>query len=269
MRALIPVILLLAATAFGCGNKSIRSDDILVSQYHPSGKDAIRDMVDRISAVNKKSPVSYAADFTIDGTIGDKTYKLLGNAQFNRKLRAMHVAFLDFIFRSPITVVFQEGDVIRIYYPVEKKLFVDNYKTIDLSNYGGISVNFDLLYSILTGGIPLIPDYTVKQGLISNDGKESMLIVENNRYYETISFNGKSPDKIKLINKSTREKFEIYMKKPILQGDSHFFANVMIVSQNTPIRLDIHFNRIHLNAPVKVKTIEDSRLPGNLKIIKM
>ena len=103
----------------------------------------------------------------------------------------------------------------------------------------------------------------------SNDGKESMLIVENNRYYETISFNGKSPDKIKLINKSTREKFEIYMKKPILQGDSHFFANVMIVSQNTPIRLDIHFNRIHLNAPVKVKTIEDSRLPGNLKIIKM
>ena len=269
MRAVIPVVLLVAFAAFGCGDKLVRGDDILISQYHPSGKDAVRDMVDSISAINKKSPLTYAADFTVDGTIGEKTYKLMGSVQFNRKLRAMYIAFLDFIFRSPITTVFQDGDVIRIYYPAQKKLFVDNYKTIDLANYGGVSVNFDLLYGILTGAMPLISDYSVKQGLASNDGKESMLVLENSRYYETISFSGNSPDKIKLINKTTGEKYEIYMKKPIIQVNSYFFANVMIVSQNTPIRLDLRFSRIRLNAPVKVKTIQDARLPGNVKIIQM
>jgi hypothetical protein len=259
----------MTAVAFGCGNKSIRNDDMLINQYHPSGKDAIRDMVDRISAINKKSPGSYAADFTIDGTIGEKTYKLLGNAQFSRKQRVMHIAFLDFIFRSPITTLFQEGDVIRIYYPVDKKLYVDNVKTIDLANYGGVSMNFDLLYSLVTGAIPLIPDYTVKQGLTGNDGKESMLIVENARFFETISFNGNDPDKIKLIDKNTREKLELYMKKPITQGESLFFSNVMIIAQSARIRLDITFSRIRLNAPLKVKTIQDARLPGNLKIIQM
>jgi hypothetical protein len=130
-------------------------------------------------------------------------------------------------------------------------------------------VNFDLLYSVLIGTIPLIPDYTVKQGLISNDGRESILILENSLYYETISFIGKSPDKIKLINKTTGDKYEIYMKKPIIQGDSHFFANVMIVSQTPPLRLDIRFSRIRLNTTVKVKTIQDARLSGNVKIIQM
>ena len=269
MREVIPVVLLTAFLVFGCGDKLVRSDDMPTNQYQPSGKDAVRDMLESITAVNKKSPLTYAADFTIDGTIGQKTYRLMGSAQFNRKLRAMHVAFLDFIFRSPITTVFQDGDMIRIYYPVEKKLFVDSCKTIDLANYGGVSVNFDLLYSVLTGAMPLIPDYTVKQGLISNDGKELMLILENGLYYETISFIDKSPDKIKLINKSTGDKYEIYMKKPIIQGDSHFFANVIIVSQNTPLRLDIRFSRIRLNTPVKVKTIQDARLPGNVKIIQM
>jgi hypothetical protein len=269
MRALIPIVLLTVSVAVGCGEKLVRGDDILMSQYHPSGKDAVRGMVDGITAVNKKSPLSYAADFTVDGTIGDKTYKLMGSVQFNRKLKAMYIAFLDFIFRSPITLVFQEGDIIRIYYPAQKKLFVDNFKTIDLANYGGVSVNFDFLYGILTGVMPLIPDYSVKQSLASNDGKESILILENSRYYETISFIGNSPEKIKMINKISGDKYEVYMKNPIVQGDSHFFANMTVVSQSTPLRLDIRFQRIRLNTTVKVKTIQDARIPGNVKIIQM
>lgn len=269
MRAVIPFMLLMVSVAFGCGDKLVRGDDILMSRYHPSGKDAVRNMVDSMSAVNKQAPATYAADFTVDGTIHDKTYKLMGSVQYNRKLRAMHIAFLDFIFRSPITTVFKDGDIIRIYYPAQKKLFVDNCKTIDLVNYGGVSVNFDLMYGILTGSMPLIPDYTVKEGLASNDGKESILILENGRYYETISFVGNSPDKIKLIDKTNRNTYEIYMKKPVIQGDSHFFANVMIVSQDTPVRLDIRFHRIRLNTPIHIKTIQEAKLPGNVKIIQM
>ncbi len=35
------------------------------------------------------------------------------------------------------------------------------------------------------------------------------------------------------------------------------------------LRLDITFKKIRLNAPVKVKTVKDIKLPDNLKIIQM
>ncbi len=268
MKAKIAV-LIIAAAACGCATSAFRDDAAPADQYHPSGKDGIRTMVNSISDINRKSPESYALDFTIDGVYGEKKYKMLGSAQFNRKQRTMHVAFVDFIFRSPVTTMLQEGDVIRVYYPVEKKMFVDSFKKIDLANYGGISIDFSLFHDLITGIIPLISGYSVKQGLAANNGKGSMLILENPRYYETISFQGKDPDKILLVNKKTRDRLEIYVKKPVVQGNCRIYSNVMIVAQTARLRLDITFKRIQLNAPVKVKTVKDIKLPDGLQIIQM
>lgn len=253
----------------GCGTGTFRDEQALLDQYHPSGKDAIRGMVADITDINKKSPESFSLDFNIDSTAGVKKYKVFGSAQFNRKQRMMYVSFLDFIFRSPVTTLMQEGDVIRIYYPVEKKMYVDNTRTIDLANYGGVAIDFKLFHDLITGIVPLIQGYTVKQGLEANNGKGSMLILENPRYYETISFQGSEPDKILLINKNTRERFEIYIKKPVTQSNSRIYSEIMIFAQNISLRLTISFKKIQLNAPVAVKTFKDMKLPDNLKVIQM
>ncbi|OHD64324.1 MAG: hypothetical protein A2176_01675 [Spirochaetes bacterium RBG_13_51_14] len=270
MRAIIPLLIaMVAAAAAGCAQKSFRGDDFMTGQYHPSGRDAIRDMLDSVSSISKKSPETFAVEFYVDGTLGDKKYKLLGSAQGDRRRKVMHISFLDFIFRSGIAMFFQEGDDIRIYYPVEKKLYVDRAGTIDLARYGGVSIDYGLLYDIATGTFPIVTDYTVKEGLAANNGTGSILILENKRFYETISFNGKNPDKILFVNKQTRERFEIYVKKIALQGNSVFFANVVVVAQQSRFRLDIHFNRIVLNAPLEVRTLKDVKLPKGVQIIEM
>jgi hypothetical protein len=269
VKAGIAALAIVTAAAGGCTTGAFRDDSALAGQYHPSGKERIRAMIDSISDINRKSPESYTLDFTIDGTYGEKKNKMLGSVQFNRKQRTMHVSVVDFIFRSPMMTFLQEGDVVRVYYPVEKKLYADNIKTINLANYGGISIDFRMFQDLITGVIPLITGYSVKQGLADNNGKGSMLILENPGFYETISFQGNDPDKILLINKTTREKLEIYVKNPVAQGTSRIYSNIMIISHSVPLRLEVTFKKIQLNTPVKVKTIKDLKLPDGLKIIQM
>lgn len=263
------VLMIAAATAWGCTTGAFRDESAPEDQYHPSGKEGIRSMVDTIADINRRSPESYTLDFNIDGTYGEKKNKMLGSMEFNRKQRTMHVSVVDFIFRSPVMTLLQEGDVIRVYYPVEKKMYVNNARTIDMANYGGVSIDFRIFHDLITGVIPLISGYSVKQGLTANNGKGSVLILENPDYYQTISFRGNDPDKILLINRKTRERIELYLKNPVGQGASRIYSNVMIVAQRVPLRLEITFKKIQLNAPVKVKTFKEMKFPDGLKIIQM
>jgi len=43
----------------------------------------------------------------------------------------------------------------------------------------------------------------------------------------------------------------------------------MVVSWRSGLRLEINFNRINLNAPVKVKTVKDVAIPGSVKVFTM
>ena len=259
------LLLLLPA---GCVRTSLRDDDV-AGQYQKTGKETIRDMVNTISTINTGLPESYSAEFSIDGVSGVKHFKSLGSAQFNRKERAMYVSFTDFIFKSPVMVLMMDGDLVRIYYPAEKRLFVDNVNTIDMANYSGPGIDFDLLHDLATGTFPLIKNYSVKQGYRAVEGTGTMLIIENAKYYETISFKGKVPDKILLMNKRTREKTEVYVKKVLADRGSRFFGTILLVADQGRLRLELNFSNIKLNAPVRVKTFRDMRLPGDIKIIKM
>ncbi len=269
MRAVGAVLVFLVVAAAGCAGKGVKIEEVAPGQYHPADGTAVRAMIDVVASLAKKSPASYSADFNVDGSTGAKKYRLLGSAQFNRDGRLLHVAFKDFIFKSTVSMFFQEGNVIRVYYPVEKKMFVDDARTFDLANYGGTSLDYGMIYDIATGTFPLIKGYRVKEGLASNSGNSSMLILENSSYNETISFKDGVPDKILLINRKTGEKFEVHLKKIVTRGDSVFFSNIMVISGGSGLRLEINFNRVDLNTPVKVKTIKDVAIPGSVKVYTM
>ena len=262
------IIVIIGALICGCAKKTLY-DDSTKRPYEPSDEKTLESMVNGIAAINKNSPGSYSVEFTVDGVSDRKKFKLQGNAQFNRKQRMMHAAFLDYIFNTPVTVFLLEGEAVRILFPIEKKMYVDDARTINLANYGGFSINFDILYDLATGTIPLLHDCRIKQGLIAKEESTTLLILENAGYIETISFNENVPDKILLIDKNTKEKLEIYIKKIIQQGASRFFSSLKIISKENSVSLDITFHRILLNNPVRVKTIKDIKLPENLQIIKM
>jgi hypothetical protein len=269
MKAIGVLVVFLAVSAASCGSGELREGELAQGAFAPADRDAVRIMLEGVSALNKKSPASFRADFRIDGSAGARKYSLLGSAEFSRRERLLHVAFMDFIFKSPVATFLQDGDAIRIYYPIEKKMFVDSVTTFDLANYGGVGIGYDLLYDIATGAFPLIRGYRVKQGLAENGGNGSMLVLENGTFYETISLKGGTPDKILLINRKTREKLEVYIKKIISQDSSVFFSNVVVVSIANGLRLNIDFSKVKLNVPVKVKTVKDMAIPGNVKVYTM
>jgi hypothetical protein len=264
-----PAICLTAITLlFGCA-KNMVSDDTARARYDPSDKNAVRGMLDSLDAINKNSPVSYSANFYVDGTSERKKFKIKGNVQFDGNKKTMHIAFMDYIFGSTVSVFLMEGDTLRILLPVEKKLYVDNSKTINLANYGSGGMQFGVLYDLFTGKIPLPSSYTIRQGLSAKDGRGSLLILENAEFIETISFNENAPDKILLMDKNTRDRLEVYIKEIIDQGGRRFFGSLKIIAEQRSLTLDVTFNNVRLDIPVKVKTIKDIKLPENLQVIKM
>jgi len=252
----------------GCATTVVHVDNVH-QNYKPSGKNAVQNMISAVTAINGNSPQSYTVDFYVEGISDKSRFKAHGRAQFDRERGLMQVTFADYIFQSPVALLFLDGEEIRIFYPIEKKLFIDNSKTINIANYTGIGIDFKILYDLATGTIRLLQNYAVREGLTATEGSGSMLILENPESVETISFNGAVPDKILFINKNTRYKAEIYFKKFIVQGESRFFSRLKIIAERNRLQLDITFNKVLLNTPVKVKTIKDIKLPPDLQVVKM
>ncbi len=259
--------LVIIATAAACGGKVVRDDYALDSQYHQSEKASVQEMINRVTEFNNRASRFLSAEFILDGAQRDKKFRVIGNLQYDRESRAMHAAFYDYIFKSPVLVFFVEKDVIHLYYPAEKKLFVDKMKGFDLADYGGPGMSIDLLLTLATGGIPMIDGYHVKQGLDANDGNGSMLLLESSRYFETLSFREDRPDKILLIDRNSRDRFEIYLKKSVDRAEGTFFSNIILVSTQPGLRIDIRFNNMQWKGPVTVKTVRDLKLPPGVRII--
>ncbi len=262
------IFALIGAVYWGC-TKSIVREDTAMKQYAPADESAIRSMRETVEATNKNSPESYSANFYVFGASHGKIFRSLGRAQFDRKQDSLHFSFVDYIFNTPITSFFMEGEVIQILLPIEKKMYVDNRKTIRLANYTGFDINFDILHDLSIGKIPLLRDYSIRQGLNAKTETASLLILENKKFIETISFNKGEPDKILIVDKSSGDKVEIYFKKIIAKGPSRFFEQLKIVSPGNDLSLEINFNKIQINVPVKVSTTKNSKLPANLQIINM
>jgi len=252
----------------GCATRVVHEGTV-PQNYRPSGAKAVQDMIGTVGAINRNSPSSYAADFYVEGASAKSRFKSVGVARFDRDRGLLQITFVDYIFRSPIALFFLDGNSISVFYPIEKKLFLDNTSRFNTADYTGINIDFNILLDLAKGMIPVLPDYKVREGLITRKGSGSILIIENNESIETISFNNAVPDKLLFINKDTRDKTEIYFKKSIQEGGSRFFNMLKIYGGKSGLELDITFSKVQLNKPVKVKTIKDVKIPPDVQIIRM
>jgi hypothetical protein len=229
----------------------------------------IRRMIGIVEKINAHTPVSFSSSIEIIGSIREKKFKSVGSVYYDKKAGRFHITFLDYIFKSPVTRIFQDGDRISIYFPADKKLVLDNRKTIDIRNYMDLNLDYYLVYDLFRGSIPVLKNYKVKKGLASADGKSSYLIIENSEYFETISFRGNTPDKLMIVRKDTGEKIELYVKGVTLKGKSRYYKKIRIVAKKSDLRLDFRFRRTRINIPVKVRTIESIRVPKSVRVIRL
>lgn len=251
-----------------CKGASVKDNAILNSTGNETALSLLKD----IEEINKKSPDSFTLDIDIDGRINNKNFKATGSAIFNKDPVKLKITFFDAIFRSPLTVIVQDEEIIKFFFPVEKTLYIDNINKIKLKNYAGINMDYCHIFPLATGRIPLLDDYTVKNAFTENkndqlNNGDIYIILENKKYYETIVFKGDMPDKILFLNKETKEKTEMYLENPHTIRGTLFYRKISLISANSDFRIINRFKNIKLNNNPDIKKIVKIDLPKGYKTI--
>ena len=227
----------------------------------------------KIDDINSSSPSGIIAGFVVDGRLSkNKKFKSLGQLVYDGRLKKMKISFIDSVFRSPMAIVLQEGENIKFHLPVEKKIYLDRVNTVDLKNYLNVNVNYSFLQTLAIGKIPLIDEYSVKQGVLhkdENDKIEHFIILENNMLYETISFSNNIPNRIMLLNKHTKEKMEFYLEKPELNDNVLYYKTIRFVSLKSGERITVVFNSLSLNPKNNASKNFVLPVPSGTEIIRV
>ncbi len=268
-----PIICTLIAILFSTNcSRDLKKHERIVKKPED---EKVKLLLDSMREVNRCTPKSFSADFTIDGRFyNKKKFKSIGKMIYNKEPRKMRVTIIDYVFKSPITTIVQDGKVLKFYFPIEKKLYIDSTDKINLKNYIGIDLNFNFIYKFIIGEIPLIENYQVKQGLITKDtsnrkDKEVYIILENSEYYETISLKNNIPNKVLLINKITKKRDEFYLEHQSYKDNRLSFSSLKFVSKEKGHRVILRINRLTCNIPVNLWKITRIKLLKKTKIIKV
>ncbi len=219
--------------------------------------------------INDNSPETFSISYNVLGKSGSKKYKVTGSSQFDRNRSALYAVFKDYIFKTTIASVFQDGSNLAFYYPPQKRLVYDSSKNINIKNYINFEIDYSLLYNLISGRLPVIENSRVVRVFESTGGRQRGVILKNSEYYESIFFKDKLPEKIKLINIKTKDEAEIYLGKHIKRGGSSYFSRVRIVVPENDLDVEITFYNIRLNKQVRVKKIMAQKIKPGVKVIRM
>ncbi len=225
-----------------------------------------KELLTIIQGINDSTPETISSAFNVDGNNGEKKFRFEGKAAFNKK-GYYKLTVLDYIFQSPILEAFRDLDRLYFYYPTENKLLVDDIKKIDLEGYTGFKVEFNLLYTLFTGGIPLISDSSVYKCLYDEKEKGYNLIIQNEDFFQNIFFKDNVPDKILIVHKLSRHKAEIYLKSMIKKDESIFFRKIKIVIPELNITVNVDFTRPALNTSVKIEKFNQEKIPKKVEVV--
>ncbi|MBN1533936.1 MAG: hypothetical protein JXA20_14800 [Spirochaetes bacterium] len=223
----------------------------------------------QIEAFNGRAVSSFEGKFSIDGILQHKRYRTLGNVSYLRERGRMNLSIIDFIFRSTLTSVVQDGRELSLYFPVDKKLYIDSVDTLRLRNYGGIDFQFPLLHELFTGRIPMIPGYRITRGERDEKTGASFLVIENRALYETISLKEGMPDRLLFVDRTTGKRVEFYLGNPANDGGSVFFRSLRVLAADEGVNLSITFSGLKLNGPVRVKSLQEMKIPAGVSVIRM
>jgi hypothetical protein len=237
--------------------------------YIQIDRNETKSMLQLVLDINNKGPESGSVSFFVNGNLAGKKFKSDGSADFTRSPRMCDIIFKDYVFKSVISRLIQDNDAISILFPVEKKLYKDHASRFNIANYAPVKIDYQIIYSIATGIIPLIKDFKISKGLYAGQNGKSLIILENPEFFETISFSEGMPDKLLFVEKAAKKRVEIFLISPQKIKESIYFKKIKIISKDDRLEIDLIFNKFNINVPVKIKTIDEIDVPKNIKIITM
>lgn len=245
------------------------ANDTVTAQDNQAGDTAAAErLMLAVNTINDNAPATISTSFTADGANNGQKFKIEGTAVFDRKC-CYKISVVDYVFRSRVLDAYREMDSLYFYYPAEKKLLVDDVNRIDIFRYTGFQTSFDLMYTLLTGGIPVLKDSRVTKCVAGSEPDSYNLVLENTGYMQNIYFKGEIPERIMIIHKATKDRMEIYLKSRITKDKSVFYKNIRIVAPGRNISANINFISPSLNGEIKHAKFRREALKKDVETIKV
>lgn len=261
------VIILTAVLLVSCATAA-EKQPVTVQDAVTGDSAAAENLMLVIRTINDNAPATISTSFTADGINNGQKFKIEGTAVFDRK-GYYKISIVDFVFRSRVLDAYREIDSLYFYYPAEKKLLVDDANRIDIYRYTGFQTSFDLMYTLLTGGIPMLRDSKVTKCVAGSETDSYNLVLENTDYMQNIYFKSGFPERIMIIHKTTKDRMEIYLKSRITKDKSVFFKSIRIVAPEKNISANINFLSPSLNAEIRPEKFKREVLKKDVEIIKV
>jgi len=219
------------------------------------------ELQDRIKEINENKPSSISSNLTVDGDNRGKKSRFEGSFVYDSRGLAK-LSLMDYIFKGPVLDFYRNMNNLYFYYPAERKLYEDTFDKIVFPDYSGFPLEFDFVYTLFTGGIPVIKNVTSVKSLGEERGDTFHLILESGEYFQNIYFKKDLPERILVIHKISREKIEIYLQAHRVKDKSFFFNRIRIVVPKIDTSINFSFTRTRLNEPVRIDPFRPDSIKG-------
>lgn len=224
----------------------------------------VDNLLNIIKNLNQNIPKTIKTNISLNATMNKNSYNAEGTAYYINKPQKLKIKLSDLVFKSPMLEVLQKDNTIKVYNPVNETLYTRNTNNLLKTNLLENNINFIINFSL--GKISLIKNYQVKK-LVTKSKREQYLLLENNKYYQTISFKNNMPNKVLFINKQNKEKLEIFFYNKTKIGNYSFFKKIKAFAQKSRNRLTINFYRIKTDIKLNEKNIFRLKVPKGVKNI--
>lgn len=256
--------LIILISFFSCSTSNLIDNN--KSQEKTFVKSEANQLISAVTYFNKTAPKTISCGFVIEAIIKNKKFKSNGKAVIDNESNLNNITLHDFVFKSHLFTFIEDSKKLYFYYPTEKQLIIDSVDSVIISDYADINIDYNIIKSISTHQIPLIKNYSVVQAVSDPSNNEKYLVIENESHFETIFFNENKPQKILIIGKLTKDKYEIHFNSFIILDDSGYFQKITILSVSKKIKIDITFNNIQINKPLTITSFKSLSFPKDVKI---
>ncbi|MBN1499158.1 MAG: hypothetical protein JW982_03305 [Spirochaetes bacterium] len=222
-----------------------------------------------INSINSTEAAKIESSLLINAVAGGKKYNASGRGYYTKDPLNAKIIMNDNIFHFRVMDILVMDSKIKVYYPLEKTLVIDNFSSNadTLNRSTGQSSN--VLASLFVGKIPVIEKYKVVKLHEFTEESETFLELENANYSQTISFKNDIPFRVIVKSRISDQNFSIKYSGHFIQSDCHFFKTIEIVSRNPYSYIKINYTKTTVNGKFIPETTFVQKVPSDTKIVDL
>jgi hypothetical protein len=263
MRLIAGLMFIFSIFILGCAETQIITTEKMIPSDIREGEKYLS----LVKSMNERVPAAFSADITLNASIERKSFKAAGSLFCAHEPLSVKIRLNDLIFKSPFAEILLVDDVLKIFVPVDKAVYVRRSSTS--VSYRSLEIDPAFVSATALGKIPLLKNGAVSRSYQSEDGNDVKVVVfENENYYESIFFQKELPGKVLIIAKTDGSKYEIRFSNPVVIDGYTFYGKINATSSLSGDSFTITYKNIKINPVFDRLKIFSINIPGGTKVVE-